>query len=325
MSYVIAKVIQHGAAVKEFHIRLQDGGLLPAWLAGSHIVLQFASADGTAFENHYSLIGEPGETDTYRIAVQREDDGKGGSRCMHDEMTAGHVVSVSGPFNSFPLAAPHAAATPAPLTASQPRVLLVAGGIGITPMVSMAYALSAAGRPFELHYLARKPERLVLLDELRAIPGAAIVTHVSQDSGRADLAALLGEHGAGDSVYACGPVALLQGLAEAGEKLGWPSSAMHFESFGARAQTDDEALTIELTLSQMTVEVQPGTSILDALIAADVFVSYDCKRGECASCYTQVLEGQPRHRDVCLTPAMREQGMCTCVSWAAPGRLVLEL
>lgn len=314
MSYVISNVLQHGAAVKEFQIRRQDGAAMPAWMPGSHIVLQFSSADGTAYENHYSLIGPPGETDVYRIAVQREEDGKGGSRYMHDEFAPGSPIQMTGPFNSFPLD-----------IASPTRVLLIAGGIGITPMLSMAYALSEAGRPFELHYLARNPERLVLLDELRAIPGAVITLHVSQESGRTDLAALIGSYGQGDTFYACGPIALLQGLAEAGEQMDWPSAAMRFESFGPRAQTDDGPLVVELSLSEMTVHVLPGTSILDALIANDVFVSYDCKRGECGNCYALVEEGHPKHRDVCLTSVLREQGMCTCVSWATTGRLKLAL
>lgn len=317
MSYVIADVIRHGATVKEFQIRRQDGTPLPAWQPGSHIVLHIAGADGVAYENHYSLIGAPGNTDVYRIAVQREEIGKGGSRWLHDEVKAGAVVDISGPFNSFPLEIAEADA--------DPRVMLIGGGIGITPMVSMAHALGAAGKPFELHYLARNPDRLVLLDELRAIPHATVILHMSQESGRTDLAGLIGAYRAGSSFYACGPSALLQALAEAGAQAGWPASAMRFESFGPRAQSGDAPLTVELSLSQMTVDVKPGTSILDALIAADVFVSYDCKRGECASCYTPVLEGQPEHRDVCLTPAMRAQGMCTCVSWAKGGRLVLEL
>jgi vanillate O-demethylase ferredoxin subunit len=316
MSYVISDVVGHGAAVKEFRIRRQDGVALPDWQPGAHIVLHFKAADGSALERHYSLIGAAGAAHAYRIAVQREDSGKGGSRCLHEAFGVGSEIGLSGPFNSFPL---DAAATAA-------RVLLVAGGIGITPLVSMAQALSAAAQPFELHYLARSADRLVLLDELRAIPHATIVLHISDQSGRADLGELLGTYREGDSLYACGPAALLQGLAGAGAQAGWPASALHFESFGARTQQDDGPLTVELSLSSMTIEVQPGTSILDALLAADAFVSYDCKRGECGNCYTPVLEGQPQHRDVCLTPAMRATGMCTCVSWvAAPGRLVLEL
>jgi vanillate O-demethylase ferredoxin subunit len=317
MSYVIEEAIQHGTTVKEFHIRRQDGGPLPDWLPGSHIILRFTDGNKNTFENHYSLIGVPGPTSIYRIAVQRELDGKGGSRYLHDEMTPGSVVEISGPYNSFPLTAPESSPTP--------RVMLIAGGIGITPMMSMAYALNALERPFELHYLARNPDRLILLDELRAIRHATIMLHMSQESGRTDLLALLGPYHDQDTFYACGPTALLQGLADAGTQMGWPVNAMRFESFGPRAQSEDEPLIVSLSLSQMEVEVQPGTSILDALIAADVFVSYDCKRGECASCFSPVLEGEAIHRDVCLAPAMRMSGMCTCVSWAKHGRLVLEL
>lgn len=317
MSHVITHVVQHGSGVKEFHLRRKDGAPLPDWQPGSHIMLRFAAADGAAFERHYSLIGVPGPAESYRIAVQREQHGKGGSRCLHDEFGPGSEIALSGPYNSFPLAPPPPQA--------RSRVLLIAGGIGITPMVSMAHALARQAMPFQLHYLARSRERLVLDDELDALPHASLSLHLSEDGGRADLSALLGAYVEGDSCYACGPSALLQGLAEAGARLGWPAAALHFESFGARAQEEDGPLTVELSLSQMTVEVQPGTSILDALLAQGVFVSYECQRGECGSCYTQVNAGQPLHRDVCLTPAMREQGMCTCVSWARTGRLVLEL
>lgn len=312
MRYIIDNITEHGAAVKEFHLRRADGTPLADWRAGSHIVLRFADAAGQEHEKHYSLVGAPGQAQSYRIAVQREDGGQGGSRCLHDEFAAGAELEADGPFDSFPLGAAKEGA----------RTLLVGGGIGITPLVSMAHALRAEERGFSLHHLVRSADRLLLGDELAALD---VRPHVSAEAGRADLAQLLGPYREGDACYACGPAPLLQGLAETGAALGWPAGSLHFESFGARAQEGDAPLTVELTLSQMTLEVAPGTSILDALIAADVFVSYDCKRGECGSCYAQVAEGEPLHRDVCLTPAMRTQGMCTCVSWAAQERLVLEL
>lgn len=317
MSFIISDVLPLSPRVKEFQIRRQDGARLPAWLPGSHIVLRFSAADGRTFENHYSLIGHTGPADAYRIAVQREDQGKGGSATLHDEFAPGSALEVTGPFDMFPLSFPEL--QPAP------RTLLIAGGIGITPMVSMAHALACRGVPFALHYLARHADHAVLAEEVRAIGGDAVSLHVSAQAGRADLGALIGAYQPGDVVYACGPAGLLQALAAAAADLGWPKHALRFESFGARSHDGDAPLTVELTLSGITVDVPPGTPILDALIAADAFVSWECKRGECGSCYTQVLEGEPLHRDVCLTPAMRTQGMCTCVSWARPGRLVLEL
>jgi vanillate O-demethylase ferredoxin subunit len=315
MNHVIAAITPHGSAVKEFRIARADGSTLPAWPPGAHIVLRFAGRDGTQYERHYSLVGPAGAAASYRIAVLRLDDGQGGSRTLFDDMGAGTPIEVDGPFDSFPL-----------LPADGPaRVVLVAGGIGITPLVSMAHALSARGQPFELHYLVHSASRLALLDELRAIPHARLVLHVSDQEGRADLAAILGRHAGQDACYACGPVALMQALREAAAQLDWPAGALHTESFGARAQPGDAALTVELSMSQTTLTVPPGQSILDAMIAADIFVSYECKRGECGNCYAAVLEGAPLHRDLCLTPEQRAVGMCTCVSWAGGGKLVLEL
>ena len=317
MDYVVAGVVPHGTRVKEFQLRHKDGGLLPAWTPGSHIMVRFVTDDGRAFENHYSLVGVAEPSNAWRIAVQLDAEGKGGSRYLHEAMGPGSVVEVSGPFDSFPLTMRD--------SHPSPRVVLVAGGIGVTPLVSMAHALADSGIPFVFHYLAHTADRLALLDELRAIAGDSLITHLSAVTGRVRLDDVLGHYRDGDQVYACGPSGLLQALALTGESLGWPADAIHVESFGPRAQPADAPLTVELALSGTTIEVAPGTSILDALIAADAFVSYECKRGECGSCYTPVLEGGPLHRDVCLTPALRTAGMCTCVSWASSDRLVLEL
>jgi vanillate O-demethylase ferredoxin subunit len=313
VKFVVAQIVQHGDYVKEFRLRRADGSPLAPWNAGAHIVLGFTPADGTTLERHYSLVGAPGATAEYRIAVLRDENGKGGSRYLHDEIGVGTPIEVSGPFNSFPLSSKCA------------RIVLIGGGIGITPIVSMAHELAALGIQFELIYLARSATRLVLLDELSAIPGAAITTHVSEGSARADLGAILGRYTEDAEVYACGPPALLQGIASTAPALGWPAHALHFESFGMRVDPRDAPVTVELAQLQLSVTVSPGTSILDALIAADVFVAYDCKRGECGSCFTQVISGTPLHRDVCLTPTQRAIGMCTCVSWASSERLVLDL
>lgn len=318
MDCIVDAIVVHVPAVKEFQLRRVDGAPLPGWPPGAHVVLRWSAADGRAFENRYSLVGAPGAADTWRIAVQREDGGRGGSRSLHEDIDVGSTLAVDGPFDDLRLGAPAAA--------PGARTILVAGGIGITPLVSLAHALDGRGTPFALHCLARDADRLVLLDEVRGLRHSTVATHLSAQAGRTDPAALLGPWHAGDACYACGPAALLQDLAAAAARLGWPAGALHLESFGARRGDGDGPLTVELALSQLTVQVEPGTSILDALVAADAFVSWECRRGECGQCYTRVLEGAPLHRDVCLTPAMRAEGMCTCVSWAgAPGRLVLEL
>lgn len=305
----IDAIIQHGLGVKELRL-LPLEGAVPAWPPGAHVELSFGSCDGKQFTNAYSLVGKPGEG--LRIAVQREAAGRGGSRVLHDELEVGMEVELSGPVASFDL---HAGSV---------RNILIAGGIGITPLVSMAHALDAAGAEFELHYLARDAGRLVLLDEFAGLGHGRISTYVTT-SGRPDLAAIIGLYVDGSELHACGPLSLMESIRSTAAALGWPPAHLHFESFGARAVGCDQPLRVYLRQSDIRLEVTPGTSILDAMIAADAFVSYDCKRGECGNCYASVLSGEPVHRDVCLTPAQRSAGMTTCVSWAVGPELELDL
>ncbi|WIV97283.1 PDR/VanB family oxidoreductase [Kinneretia aquatilis] len=311
MKLIVHQLQRHGTDVLEIRLRHPQGQALPPWSAGAHLRLQLPVSDGQWLERHYSLLGAEGAAEEYRIAVLLDPASRGGSRWIHEQLAAGQAIDVDGPFDSFPL------------QTEQGRTVLVAGGIGITPMHAMAHALNAAGQPFELHYLARSEDRLVLLDELRALSHAQLHLHVGANPPA--LEALLGTFSAGASLHACGPVPLLNALRERAADLGWPGAALHFESFGARSQPGDRPIRVHLAQSGIAVEVQPGTSILDALIAADAFVAYDCKRGECGQCHSRVLEGSPLHRDVCLSPAQRAEGLCTCVGWASTESLTLDL
>ena len=310
MRYLIEAVLVHGPAVKEFRLAPADGGAIPPWRPGAHVELAFASHAGIRHRNAYSIVGEA--NGALRIAVQREADGRGGSRVLHDEFVAGMELEVSAPRDDFRL---------------QPgtrRTVLVAGGIGITPLVPMAHALDAAGVAYELHYIAKDADRLVLLDDLRGLAGT-IHTHVTGSGVRPDLDVLIGPYEEGCELHACGPSGLLQAIAERAVALGWPARHVRFESFGARSGGADKPVRVYLRQSDMVLDVAPGESILDAMIAADVFVSYECKRGECGNCYAGVLSGAPVHRDVCLTGPQRAQGMTTCVSWASTPELELDL
>ncbi|WIT14195.1 PDR/VanB family oxidoreductase [Paucibacter sediminis] len=311
MKLVVHQILQHGAAVREIRLRDLQGQVLPAWHAGAHLRLQLPLAQGEPLQRHYSLLGPEGAAQEYRIAVLQDPNSRGGSRWIHTQLREGALLEVDAPVDSFPL------------QAGQGRSVLVGGGIGITPMHAMAHALNARGQDFELHYLARSAERLVLLDELRALPHARLHLHVGGTA--AALDDMLGRYQAGASLHGCGPVPLLNTLRERGAALGWPEAALHFESFGARAASGDRPLRVHMALSGKSVDVAPGTSILDALIAADAFVPYDCKRGECGQCHSRVLDGSPLHRDLCLSAAQREQGLCICVGWASSAELTLEL
>ncbi len=314
MKLLIQATVAHGADVRELRLRHAQGAALPGWPAGAHLKLHLPQADGSSLERHYSLIGTPGtsdDTQEYRIAVLKDAKSRGGSRHVHEALAEGQTLEVEGPFNSFPLQ-------------NEPgRTVLVAGGIGITPLHAMAHELNRQGQDFELHYLARSEDRLVLLDELRALPHAQIHLHLGATP--PDLAALLGPHQAGDTLHACGPVPLLNALREQAAGQAWPTAALHFESFGARVDAQDRPIRLHLAQSGISLDVPVGVSLLDALIQADQFVAFDCKRGECGQCWTPVVEGAPLHRDVCLTPAQRAGGMCTCVGWARSAELTLDL
>lgn len=311
MKLLIQATVAHGAEVRELRLRHPLGHALPAWPAGAHLKLHLPQADGADIERHYSLIGTPGETVEYRIAVLKDPKSRGGSRQVHEQLREGQTLKAEGPFNSFPL------------QTGSGRIVLVAGGIGITPLHAMAHELNRQGKAFELHYLARSSERLVLLDELRALPQAQIHLHLG--AAPPDLAALLGPFQSGYSLHACGPVPLLNALREQASAQGWPASSQHFESFGARVDAQDRPIRLHLAQSGISLDVPVGTSLLDALIQAEQFVSFECKRGECGQCWTPVLAGEPVHRDVCLTPAQRAAGLCTCVGWARSGELTLDL
>ncbi|MBZ2209570.1 PDR/VanB family oxidoreductase [Massilia soli] len=311
MDYFIDSILQHGPAVKEFRLVRVDGGAAPAWQAGDHVELDIAAQSGERHRNAYSLIGEPGAQ--LRIAVQREAAGRGGSRVLHDEYIAGMRISVSAPMGNFAL---HTGSA---------RNLLIAGGIGITPMVSMARALDRGGSRFELHYLARDAGRLVLLHEVDRLAHGQLATYTTESGNRPDLQAMIGAYSEGSELHACGPASLLDAIRTAAAALGWPMANVHVESFGARSAATDRPIKLYLRQSDMRIDVMPGTSILDAMIAADAFVSFDCKRGECGHCFANVVAGEPIHRDACLTPGQRAQGMTTCVSWAAGDDLELDL
>ncbi|NNG21611.1 PDR/VanB family oxidoreductase [Telluria aromaticivorans] len=311
MRYLIQTVVQHGPHVKEFRMVPADGSTAPGWAPGSHVDIGFRSHSGEEFHKAYSLVGAPGEC--LRIAVQREPAGRGGSRVLHDEYRPGMEVELGAPVDAFEL------------KRGAVRTVLVAGGIGITPMTSMAQALDGDGHRFELHYLAREAERLVLMDEFDGMRHGVVSTYLTSSGQRPDLDALIGPYAQGSELHACGPVSLLEAIRTRAAALGWPAAHVHVESFGARTASEDKPVRVYLRQSDLRIEVAPGTSILDAMIAADAFVSYDCKRGECGNCFAQVVSGTPVHRDVCLTPEQRLQGMTTCVSWAAGGDLELDL
>lgn len=308
--------------ITEFCLRHPAGNTLPAFEAGAHLRVQVVAPGGAVAWRHYSLVNaDAGPAATaapaaYRIAVRRDDGGQGGSLWMHAQVKAGSRLITSAPVNAFPL----------DVTADD--AVLIAGGIGVTPIVSMAAALTAAGRCYSLHYGARHPDQLAFADQLRALAGPGLTLYADQGPlPRLDLAALFASLTPAQPVYVCGPAGMIDAVLALASQRGWARHAIHFERFAAPpAAASDSSFEVELRQSGRVLTVQAGQSILDAMLAAGLDPLYDCRRGECGVCQATVIAGEIDHRDYCLSESERRQGnvMQICVSRASCGRLVLD-
>ncbi|RQW96635.1 oxidoreductase [Micromonospora inaquosa] len=306
---VVAGRDQVAAEVVAIRLCRVNGGDLPEWTPGAHIDLELSAG----LARQYSLCGDPADRSALRIAVQREPNGRGGSRLVHERLTVGATVRVSGPRNTFPL-------VPAR------RYLFVAGGIGITPIAPMVAAADAAGADWRLVYGGRARATMAFATTLREKYGDRVSLHPQDETGLLDLAGLLGRPGTG-LVYCCGPEPLITAVEEWCR--GWPSGCLHVERFTGRdvSGASETTIEVELALSGRTVTVPPGTPILRAVEEAGVQVLSSCREGTCGTCETPVLAGVPEHRDSLLTADERAAGdtMMICVSRARTPRLVLEL
>ncbi|MFK7837343.1 MAG: 2Fe-2S iron-sulfur cluster-binding protein [Sulfitobacter sp.] len=306
---IIAEVTPLTDRVTAFVITSKAGGGLPMWTAGAHI-----DVDVPGGTRAYSLISfEPvtAAPASYTIAVQREPDGQGGSQAMH-ALTVGDSLTFAAPKNDFPVDTSFSA-------------VLLAGGIGITPLISMAAAVRTAGQTYAFHYAGRSATVMAYRDQLTAAHGRALHLHCDDDSAL-NLDTLIASAGAAH-LYVCGPRGLLDAVRSKAEAEGIPGARIHFELFeAADAQADDSAFEVQIN-DGAVFTIPPGKTIIEVLEENDVDVMYDCQRGDCGICQCDVIEGQPDHRDVVLSEAERAAGdvMQICVSRAKSARLVLDI
>jgi ferredoxin-NADP reductase len=286
------------------------GAELPTWTPGAHIDLLL---DDTLVRQ-YSLCGAPADHAAWRIAVLLDPASRGGSQRVH-ELQVGDALSVRGPRNHFPLL-------------DAPRHVLIAGGIGITPILPMVEAAAAAGSDWHLHYGGRSRASMAFLDELD-VHGDRVSVWPKDERGMLPLAELLDPPSEDALVYCCGPEGLL--AAVEARCTAWPSGALRLERFSAKPQAEPEgdadSFEVVCQRSGVTIPVPPGTSIIDALEENGVSVLSSCQEGVCGTCETRVLEGVPEHRDSLLSEDERaaNEYMMICVSRARSERLVLDL
>ena len=295
-----------------FELRHPQGLPLPPFTAGSHLTVQ---APGGARRN-YSLCGDPSVPDAYQIAVKRDALGRGGSLAMADQVQQGDLLAISAPRNNFEL---HPRAT---------SFLFIAGGIGITPILSMVRHLKTRGRgEFKLIYCTRDADHTAFLQELSGpeFAGQVQLHHDHGDINNAlDFWPVFETPGSAH-VYCCGPRGLMDAVADMSGH--WPMGAIHFESFGvdASAYAANTAFSVRLHRTGVTLPVAADQSILEALRAGGHHVPSSCESGTCGSCRTGLLAGDAEHRDMVLSDDDKATQIMVCVSRAKSGQLVLDL
>lgn len=305
--------------VCEYLLTHVDGARLPSYSAGAHVALHTHSSTRGLIVRHYSLVGGATLTDdapdTYRIAVQREDHARGSAH-IHASFKVGTRLAIGPPINNFPL------------DRRDRQVLLIAGGIGITPIFSMARSLQRRRCDYRVFYAGRDVASMAYRDELAALAGDRLQLHASDVQGHPDLPGLLRQQPEGTQVYVCGPLGMIAATHAAAQQLGWAPERVRSEMFTASVSGDATPFTVHLQRSGKTVEVGADVSILDALIAEGLPVLWDCRRGECGLCPLPVVsaEGGIEHADHYLTAEEKaaDESMCICVSRARGARLVLD-
>ena len=297
--------------VSLFEFASLDGAPLPAAAAGAHIGVQLPNIG----ERAYSLIIDPRHPERYAIAVKRESAGRGGSRHLHETLRVGQVVSVSAPRNLFEL------------NEQAAESVFFAGGIGVTPLLSMARRLQALDRPFRFFYSSRSRLAAPFLEEIACFPDYHC--HFGDETGRIpSFAAVLADISRDAHLYCCGPVPMMEDFLQAAQSCGFAEDHIHIEYFTAK---EEPALAggfvVKLARSNRSLTVQPGQSILAALRAAGVAMTTSCEQGICGACEVRVLSGRPDHRDSVLTDEEKtaNQTMMVCCSGAVSDELVLDL
>lgn len=294
-----------------FELRHPDGAPLPPFTPGSHLTVQVPSG----VRRNYSLCSDPADTSMYQIAVKRDEAGRGGSVSMADDVQVGQLLSVSWPRNNFELAE------------RATNFIFVAGGIGITPILSMMRHLKNTGQgDFKLYYCTRDEASTAFIEHIKSeFPGQAQIHHDNGDMAQAlDLWPVF-EKPANAHVYCCGPKGLMDSVEDMSGH--WPSGTVHFERFGvdAKAFAENQPFRVKLEKTQQTLDVPADKSILETLRAHGLRVPSSCESGTCGSCKTRLLAGEAEHRDMVLRDEEKSDHIMVCVSRAKSPELVLDL
>lgn len=299
-----------------FELESVDGAPLPPFSAGAHIDVHLPGG----LVRQYSLCNDPASHHRYEIAVLRDENGRGGSKAVHDGVAEGDVIEISAPRNHFALAE----------TAS--HHLLLAGGIGVTPVLAMAQYLSSTGASFAMHYCTRSATRTAFVERIRSASfNASVQFHFDDGEAiqRFDLAQTLDDAPADSHLYVCGPRGFMDAVLNAARERNWPEARLHYEFFNAAVEpsSTDAAFKVQIASSGAVIDVPANTTVIAALAAHGVDVITSCEQGVCGTCLTRVLDGCPDHRDAYLTDEEKAAGdqFLPCCSRSLTPVLVLDL
>jgi dimethylamine monooxygenase subunit B len=310
---VVTDVVVVNELVKRFHFERTNGGILPTFSGGAHIVVEMQD-DGRIRLNPYSLMSSPLDTRDYTISVRRDDVGRGGSLFMHNQVKPGLRMVVSNPVNLFSL----------DLRAR--KHLMIAGGIGITPFVAQTAQLAGGGGNFELHYACRSDALATYADVLKARYDRRIHLYRDDHAEKLDLDKLLSTQPLGTHLYVCGPAGMIKWVRATAAAAGWPDETVHFEHFAA--PQPGKPFDVTLAVSGLDIHVGENESLLEAIEAAGVNPPYLCRGGVCGQCETNVIshDGKFLHNDHWLSEDDHRSGckIMPCVSRFEGKSLVLE-
>lgn len=313
---IVTRKTREAEGIYSFELARADGSALVPFSAGSHIDVHLPSG----LIRQYSLCNSPDEQHRYQIGVLLDPATRGGSEAMH-ALEEGSRVQISEPRNLFALA--HGAS----------RSLLFAGGIGVTPILCMAERLAQISAPFQLHYCARSAASVAFAERIRtsSFAGQAHLHFDDQPQTRLYAAAALAGYRAGDHLYVCGPGGFMAFVLEQARQAGWPEESLHREYFAAQPASANEleagSFEVVLASSGRALLVPADRTVAEVLVESGIDLPLSCEAGICGTCLTRVLEGEPEHRDMFLTPA--EQALndqfTPCCSRSRSPRLVLDL
>jgi vanillate O-demethylase ferredoxin subunit len=302
--------------IQTFELVAIDGSELPPFTAGAHVEVQIADQ----LSRRYSLCNSPIEAKCYVLGVLRDPATRGGSAAMHDRVLEGDTLEISAPKNNFAL------------VSGAHKSLLFAGGIGVTPLLSMAEQLASQGGPFEMHYCARSRDRAAFVSRIAKSPFAAHVHFHYDDQDHAqrlDLSAELGTVHEATHIYVCGPAGFIDWVLSGARQKGWPDVQLHVEYFSAALldASNDEPFEVKIASTGDIYYIPVGKTILDVLAADGYDIATSCGEGVCGTCLTGVLKGEPDHRDFYLSADSQAQNnmMLPCCSRAKSKLLVLDL